>query len=138
MFTSRKLLPLLLSAVVVMLFIQPAFSASSKRFGETFRSKSVEISAISSKKLEKNKTGLIWYAVKAKVRNRTNRPIKVTVIFQALDREGFEIEDVYFSNKLVKRNSTLLLADKEVMDAYTYKNIWEWKVKKVRVKKLSK
>ncbi len=128
---------LFLIAGIVLLaitFAFPAHSRSKKRRGESFRSQSIEISNIESVRHEKSKSGLIWYSIKANVRNRTRQAINVTVCFQAVDRSGYELHDVCFHDEYIKKNTTRILSEKTVMEAKDYKNTWEWKIEKLRIK----
>jgi hypothetical protein len=109
------------------------FGGSKKRRGSTYRSKSIEISNIESIRHEKKRSGLIWYSIKANVRNRSKRTIKVSVCFQAVNRSGYELEDVCFYDKIIKKNDTRILSDRTVMDAKSYKDTWEWKIENLRI-----
>lgn len=111
----------------------PAAGRSSKRRGETYTTKSIEISQIESKRLEKQKSGLIYYSFKANARNRTKGNIEVSVCFQAVDRSGYELEEACFWNKTIRKNGTATLTDKLVMDTKDYQNIWEWKIERLSI-----
>ncbi len=119
--------------VLVITIACPAYSRSQRRRGTSYISPRIEISNISSIRHEKAKSGLIWYSIKANVRNRTQRTIHVTICFQAVDRSGYELDDVCFYDELIKKDATRILSDKTVMDATDYKNTWEWKIKKLRI-----
>ncbi|MBM9605929.1 hypothetical protein [Desulfopila inferna] len=122
-----------LSAIIFLLFFITAIPAQSLtnkfRRGSTYTNKAVEITDISSKRLEDRKSGYIRYSFKAKVRNRKNHPIRVSVGFQAFDRDGYEIEDIYFDKRYIKKNGTGSFTEREYIDVMDYEDIWEWKIK---------
>ncbi len=125
--------------ILVFLFslVTPALALKAdKRIGSTFRSKSVEITNIRSTKKDKLQNGLSWYSFRAKVRNRTKRPIKISVIFSGVDRDGQEIQDLRFRDKTIKANNSIDLKDRTIMETRDYNQIYEWKVEKVTVKRL--
>ena len=119
--------------VLIFSFTTSSFARSKKRRGSTSRSRSVEITSIESIKLEPDKTGLIWYSFKAKARNLRKRAIKISLCFQAVDRSGFELEDICFFDKRIQKNGTARLTDRKLIQAADYKNIWEWKVESLHV-----
>ncbi len=121
-----------LSAIIFLLFFITAIPAQSLtnkfRNGSTYTSKAIEITNITSQRLQDRDSGYVRYLFEAKVRNRKNHPIRVTVGFQAIDRDGYEIEDVYFYERYIKKNGTGLFTDRDVIYVQDYENIWEWKV----------
>ena len=107
--------------------------ASKVRRGSTFTSKSFQITNIKSKRLEDRKSGLIRYAIQVKVRNRINHPLTFTLGLQAIDRSGYEVEDVLFYREYVKPRGTAYLTDRNLLDIDLYNDIWEWKVQTLKV-----
>lgn len=122
--------------MVVVLFTTqafPAFGANKKVIGNNIKTRSFEITRIASKRLENTRSGLIYYSFKAHVRNRTKRTLKASFYFQGLDRDGYEIEDVHFYDRVIKANSTVRLSDKLVIDRRDYDKLWKWEAYRVRI-----
>lgn len=118
--------------VVATLIAAPTFGGIKKR-GSTHTTNGFEISNIESKNLEKDlKSGLIYYTFRANVRNKTSRDYRLTVCFQAVDRDGYEREEACFHDKWIERRGTTTITNKLVMDATDYNSIWEWKVESMR------
>ncbi|MEE4241852.1 MAG: hypothetical protein V2I36_10305 [Desulfopila sp.] len=132
--TKISILPVTTLVFLLLIFsVTSAESLTNKyRRGSTFTSKAVEITNISSQRLEDRESGYVRYAFKAKVRNRINKPINVSVTFHAVDRNGYEIEEVYFSRMYIKKNGTGVFTDRDVVHVEDYEKIWEWKVKNLR------
>jgi exonuclease I len=121
--------------IFVLLFITaiPAESLTNKfRRGSTYTSEAVQITNISSQRLQDKDTGSVKYSFEAKVRNQKNHPIKITIGFQAIDRDGYEIKEIYFSKKFINRKGTGLFSNRYRMDVLDYERIWEWKIKDLR------
>ena len=106
--------------------------SSTIRRGSTVSTKSYEISGIESKRLENDASGLIYYSFKARVRNRTNKKLKATFYFQAVDRNGYEREDVVLYDKSIEAQGTAVISDRLVIKRSDYDAIWEWKFEKIR------
>ena len=130
---SMKTIVILVAILLLIATALPAAGKSIKRRGSTYRTNTVEIFDIVSKKQENEKSGLIYYSIKAKVRNRTNHPVKITARFQAIDRSGYELEQASFYDKQIKARSTVNLTDRLVMQSRDYNNIKEWKVETLRI-----
>ncbi len=131
----RKFIILIITFLATTIAFHAQGSSSKKRRGTTVNTNSFEISNIESKRLENDKSGLIYYSFKARIRNRTKRTLKASFTFHAIDRDGYELEDVYLYDQVIKRNSTRILSDRQLMQRNDYDDIWEWKVVKVRLEK---
>ncbi len=133
---SRSKKYILITSIIFLMIAlaMPALCGSRYRRGTTYRYKRIDIYNIESVRHESVKSGLLWYSFKANVRNKTNRTIYVTVCFQAVDRQGFELTDVCFYKKLIKGYNTILLTERTVMDARDYKKIWEWQIETAKIK----
>lgn len=93
----------------------------------TFASE-IEVSDIATKITSKpDSSGDIYYAIKATVKNNSDSP-RVSVTLQAIDREGFEINDITLRGKIAQ-GSERILTDKTYMNHSDYKRIRKWQIK---------
>lgn len=120
--------------IFTILLTTSAIGGTSKiRRGSTFTSNKVEVTNIESKLLDNEYSGHGYYSIKAKVRNRTDKTIKVSIFFQAIDRDGYELEEVYFYDKSIRARGTANLTDRNSISIDDYENIWTWKIEKLKV-----
>ena len=135
---SRTIKIIRIASIITLLsiaFAFPALGKSIKRKGSMYSSDEIDITNIESKSLERNKSGLIWYSLKANVRNHQSRKILVTFCLQAVDKIGNQIKNECFYNQVIDGYMLRrIYDDKRVINPIEYKKILKWKVDSVTVK----
>ena len=89
----------------------------------------VTVGEITSRQMSRpDSSGDVWYAVKAPVENLTDEHLIVGLSLQALDRDGFELDDL-FVVAVIPPRAARSLTDKSFMSAAMFRSIDRWQVK---------
>ncbi len=90
----------------------------------------VSVSEVAVIAIETDEDGDLWFSGKATVSNHTDERIKLDVVIQGIDSNGFEIEDLWIEGHLAV-GETKTLTDRYFTAESNFKRIVEWRLKAV-------
>lgn len=74
--------------------------------------------------------GYVEFAFQTQIRNHTNVQKDIHVVIQAIDKEGFELED-FLAIEIVGPKSTKSITEHRLMDLKQYRDFQQWRIKEV-------
>ena len=86
------------------------------------------VTNIETKVFKTDSSGDVWFGIKATVKNLGHKDDEIYVALQAIDREGFELNDITLHGN-IKAGESRDLTVKTYMPYEEFKNIYKWQVK---------
>lgn len=117
--------------LIIIIFFLFGCAASNNSENESPGHNDVIVSDLAVKSLKQYTTdGELWFSAKVTVKNNISSAKTIEIIIQGIDKDSFEIEDVYLEGYF-NPNETKTLTNREFSPIDEFNKIIKWQIRKI-------